>query len=93
MADTAAFQATVAGRVQGVFFRVFVTDHARELGLTGWVRNLPDGSVEVLAEGARPDLEKLVELLHQGPPASQVTDVRTRWTVYAGKYTEFAITR
>ena len=93
MADSAAFQATVAGRVQGVFFRIFVTEHARELGLTGWVRNLPDGSVEVTAEGEKASLEKLVELLRQGPPAASVTDVRTRWTGYTGRYTGFAITR
>ncbi|GAF85432.1 unnamed protein product, partial [marine sediment metagenome] len=53
MADSASLQATVYGRVQGVFFRAFVSRCARELGLTGYVGNLPDGAVEIMAEGER----------------------------------------
>ncbi len=69
MADPASLRATVRGRVHGVFFRAFVEDRARELNLYGYVRNRPDGTVEVRAEGERPKLEKLVEHLKAGPPA------------------------
>lgn len=93
MADLAAFHAKVSGRVQGVFFRAFVSQHARELGLTGWVRNLPEGSVEVTAEGERTGLEKLAHMVRQGPPASSVTNVEIHWAEYTGKYAGFGITR
>jgi acylphosphatase len=72
-------QATISGRVQGVGFRVFVLDHAERLGLRGYVRNLPDGRVFVVASGNRQALEELVRLLHRGPSAARVADVRTEW--------------
>ncbi|MBE7520218.1 MAG: acylphosphatase [Thermoflexaceae bacterium] len=63
----------VSGRVQGVGFRWFVRDVADELGLAGWVRNLPDGrTVEVLAEGPAAQLERLMEAVRRGPPGSYV---------------------
>lgn len=68
----------VTGRVQGVGFRYFVVRQARALGLTGWVRNLPDGTVEALAAGPGPAVEELEEALRQGPSASRVEDVRIR---------------
>ena len=71
--DLASVRAIVYGDVQGVFFRAFASRQARELGLTGYVRNLPDGeSVEVEAEGERNKLEELIGYLKVGPPAAKV---------------------
>ena len=71
--------ASVRGRVQGVGYRIFALREARALGLEGWVANQGDGSVRVVAEGPRPDLDALVERLGEGPPAGWVDEVRTRW--------------
>lgn len=71
--------AIVRGRVQGVNFRYYTTRTARRLGLTGWVANRRDGTVETLAEGEKPDLEALVDFLHQGSPAARVEDVDVDW--------------
>jgi acylphosphatase len=65
----------VRGRVQGVGYRYFVLRHAEELGLAGFARNLADGSVEVMAEGAEAALGKLESLLGEGPSFSHVTAV------------------
>jgi acylphosphatase len=65
----------VSGRVQGVFFRASTQREARQLGVTGYARNLPDGNVEVLACGEPSAVEALKEWLWSGPPASRVTDV------------------
>jgi acylphosphatase len=65
----------VHGMVQGVFFRASTRDEARRLGLAGWVRNLPDGSVEVLAEGRPEDVERLAAWCRRGPPAARVDNV------------------
>ena len=91
MTDSASLQATVYGRVQGVFFRDFVKGHARELGLAGYVRNLPDGAVEVQAEGDKRQLEKLIGYLKVGPPAAKVDEVITKWLEYTGSYSGFSV--
>lgn len=65
----------VSGRVQGVFFRAATEAAARRLGLTGWVRNLPDGSVELLACGEEAKLKELEQWLWQGPPRARVEQV------------------
>lgn len=65
----------VSGRVQGVCFRAAAADKARELGLGGWVRNLPDGRVELQARGPRDALDRFADWLHEGPPAARVDDV------------------
>ncbi len=67
--------ATVSGRVQGVGFRRYVLRWARSLGLTGWVRNEPDGTVRLVAEGDGPALDRLARLLWGGPPTADVADV------------------
>jgi acylphosphatase len=90
--DMASFTATVRGRVQGVFFRGFVQRNARRLGISGYVRNLPDGSVEVQAEGERARLKELEEHLRTGPPASSVREVVTDWSEYTGEHTGFYVT-
>ena len=91
MAEMASLQATVRGRVQGVFFRAFVEELAEQLNLTGYVRNRPGGVVEVTVEGERTNLEKLVERLKTGPPAAKVKDVITSWTEYTGNFSGFRI--
>ena len=91
MADLVSVQAVVYGYVQGVFFRAFVADRARELGVTGYVRNLPSGTVEVLAEGEREQLERLIGYLKVGPPHARVNKVVTKWSEYTGNYSGFRI--
>ena len=92
MADLASVQATVYGRVQGVFFRSFVSRQATQLGLTGYVRNLPDGrAVEVHAEGERKQLEELIGYLKIGPPGAKVQKVDTNWSEYTGRHSHFGI--
>ena len=91
MADLTSVQATVYGRVQGVFFRAFVAEQAHELGLTGYVRNLPLRAVEVVAEGERKQLEKLISYLKMGPPDAKVEKVVTNWSEYTGNYSGFRI--
>ncbi len=73
------FEATVEGRVQGVGYRMFTVRKAADLGLQGWVRNRPDGRVEVVAQGQEELLKNLVLELRQGPPSGRVDDLRLRW--------------
>jgi acylphosphatase len=73
----------VSGRVQGVFFRASTQRHARMLGVTGYARNLPDGSVEVLACGSESAVAQLRDWLWQGPPTSRVSEVECETTVTA----------
>jgi len=81
----------VSGVVQGVGFRWFVHHHARELGLSGWVSNLPDGSVEVVAEGPGEELERLLVLIEQGPRSALVADREVRWAEPEGLAGSFDI--
>jgi len=92
MADLFSVHAIVYGRVQGVFFRAFVSERAVELGLTGYVRNLRGReAVEVQAEGERDRLERLVDYLKIGPPAARVEKVAADWSGYTGDYSGFSI--
>ncbi len=85
------FHAIVHGIVQGVNFRYATRQEAQRLGVVGWVRNLPDGTVEVLAEGKRAALESLLSFLHKGPPAARVTRVDVEWGSASGTFTRFEI--
>lgn len=91
MSDAMSVQAVISGRVQGVFFRSFVGKCAQELGLGGYVRNLPGGEVEVLAEGDREQLEKLVGYLKTGPPGAVVKEAAVTWSGFSGRYSGFSI--
>ncbi len=71
--------ALVSGTVQGVGFREFVRRHALDLNISGYVENLDDGRVEVVAEGAREDLELLLVKLQMGPAHSEVQDIQSQW--------------
>jgi acylphosphatase len=91
VADKAQVHIVISGGVQGVFFRAAAADEARGLGLSGWVRNRPDGGVEILAEGARRNLEMLFAWAHQGPPAARVAEVEAEWSEYGGKLHGFEV--
>ena len=81
----------VEGYVQGVGFRYFVLDIANSLGITGWVRNRADGNVEVLAEGERPLLDKLLQALYRGPRSARVFNVTEEWHTASGEFSSFSI--
>jgi acylphosphatase len=85
-------QLFVRGRVQGVFFRASAQREARRLGITGWVKNRPDGAVEILAEGEEEGLKELIAWSHRGPSAARVERVDVRWRSFAGDYPDFRIT-
>ena len=91
MADLASVRVIVYGYVQGVFFRDFASRRATHLGLTGYVRNLPGGIVEVNAEGERKQLDQLIGYLKVGPPSAKVEKVVTNWSEYTGSYSGFRI--
>lgn len=81
----------VSGRVQGVFFRAGARDIARREGLVGFARNLPDGRVEVVAEGEEAGLRALVEYCRQGPPHARVDHIQVEWEEPRGGFTDFAV--
>jgi len=83
--------ATVEGRVQGVGYRYFVQETADLLGLSGWVRNRWNGDVEVVAEGDRQTLEKLLTALQRGPRAAYVARVTTEWLPATGEFGSFRV--
>jgi acylphosphatase len=85
--------AFVDGQVQGVGYRVFVSDLADVLKLNGWVRNLWDGRVEVVAEGERPILESFLTQLKRGPRGAYVTQVEATWEPACGEYNQFMVRR
>jgi acylphosphatase len=80
-----------AGRVQGVGFRKFVKKKADEMGVKGFVRNLPDGTVEVLAEADEETLKKFFKTIENGPPLASVNGVRYEFLEKEGGYDEFKI--
>jgi acylphosphatase len=81
----------VFGDVQGVFFRAGAQDQARRLGLSGWVRNLPDGSVEVVAEGEDGALKALLAWCMHGPAGASVAKVEHEWLAATGETGDFRI--
>ena len=81
----------VTGKVQGVFFRDFTRENAIRLGLTGWVRNVPAGGVELVVEGEKEKILQLVEKLRQGPPVSRVKEVSVNWQTHEGEFDDFSI--
>ncbi|MBI4041848.1 MAG: acylphosphatase [Deltaproteobacteria bacterium] len=83
--------AIIAGRVQGVFYRANTEAAAKKLGLTGWVRNLPNGRVELVAEGPQQALEKLLEWCRQGPPLARVTEIKESWEEATGEFKDFSV--
>jgi acylphosphatase len=90
LADTAA-HVTILGRVQGVNFRYYTVRKARELGVTGWVRNLHDGRVEATFEGDESSVREVVDWCHHGPPSARVIEVTVEWEPPTGSYKEFDV--
>lgn len=85
------FSARIYGRVQGVGFRFFAREVAGELGIVGYVRNMPDGGVEALAEGEESRLEEFLHLLRQGPRGACVDRVDVSWEQPTGAYDTFLV--
>ena len=81
----------VEGRVQGVFFRAYTRDEAVKLGLSGWVRNRTDGSVEAFIEGEKTAVEKMEQWLHEGSPHSLVKTIHTTEEALTGSTAAFEI--
>jgi acylphosphatase len=84
------FHATVSGLVQGVCFRYYTGREAKSLGLRGFVKNCPDGTVEVLAQGEKKALEGLAEWLHKGPSGASVKEVKITWEKEGLSYKSFS---
>lgn len=81
----------IAGKVQGVFFRASTREQARAHGLAGWVKNMPDGTVNAVLEGPAEDVEEVVEWAHDGPEAAQVDDVDVQWSEPQGDLQTFEV--
>ena len=89
--EEARLHAVVHGRVQGVNFRYYTRREASSLRLVGYVRNQPDGTVEVVAEGPRPALDRLLSFLRVGPSAAFVTQVDSEWSAGQGAFDRFEV--
>lgn len=83
--------AIIHGRVQGVGFRQSTVVRAQAIGCTGWVRNKPDGTVEVVAQGQTEQLERLAQFLRQGPTAARVDDIDLKWQSPQGTFDSFGV--
>ncbi len=91
MTEKKAVRANIEGRVQGVNFRMATAQAADRLGVYGWVRNKPDGSVEALLEGDADRVDAMIKWCHEGPPVASVTGVTVEEEGYTGRYTDFTI--
>ncbi len=83
----------IRGQVQGVGYRYFSRQVAERHGLTGWVRNLPDGDVESLLEGRESDIRSAIEAFQRGPAMARVEEVLIDWQEYRGEFSRFEIRR
>ena len=81
----------ISGRVQGVFFRYSANIQAKKWGITGWIKNLPDGRVEAISEGLDNDVEKILNWCYQGPEGAVVNNVKIDWQEYLGEFNTFNI--
>ena len=81
----------IDGRVQGVFYRGFIAELARNLGLGGWVRNLRDGRVEAVFEGGKKMIEKAIQECYIGPPGANVGHIEVKWEPYEGDLKGFSV--
>ena len=84
--------AIITGKVQGVFFRMETQRAARNYGVTGWVRNKMDGSVDAVMEGNEADVKSLIAWCQEGPPHARVNNVDVTWQDYTGKFAIFEVT-
>ena len=86
-------QLVVRGRVQGVFYRATAQREARQLGLTGWVKNRGDGTVEMVVEGDEDAVKDFLAWAQQGPATARVDKVETKWRSYTGEFSDFRIAK
>ncbi len=93
MVDRVRAHVFITGRVQGVAYRIETKWTAERLGVCGWVRNLPDGSVEALFEGAPEKVEEILEWCRRGPAPARVEAVDVRWESSTGGFVRFDVTR
>ncbi len=89
--DTLRAHVIVHGSVQGVWFRASTREEALRLSVTGWVRNLSDGSVEAVFEGAKKSVEEIVAWCHRGPSGAEVSKVDIAWEKFRGEFSQFDI--
>lgn len=82
---------TVHGKVQGVWYRAWTRDTAREMGVTGWVRNKSDGNVEGAAQGNEELIAEFLDRLHDGPPLARVTQVESQWVDADEQHASFKV--
>ena len=91
--DTLRAHIWVKGRVQGVGFRAHVEYYARQIGVTGWVRNVGYDTVEAVAEGESEDVNLFLSMVKQGPRASRVDESTVEWETPTGEFREFGVKR
>ena len=91
MAEKVRAHAIIKGRVQGVFFRMETREAAEQRGVTGWVRNKSDGTVEAVFEGEKDSVDAVVQWCKHGPAAAKVEDVELNWQTYDGEFTGFSV--
>jgi acylphosphatase len=89
--DNRRIRLKIEGRVQGVFFRASAAEAAIRLGVKGWVKNLRDGSVEIMAEGKKEELDAFIAWCRQGPPRAQVENVHVRQETFLGEFRDFRV--
>ncbi len=90
-AEAQRLSAQISGRVQGVGFRYFTRTTAQQLGVVGWVRNEPDGTVRLEAEGRQEALNTLLDAVHDGPPSARVEEVDVTWDAAQGEFEHFEV--
>lgn len=93
MSDEIRATIIVLGKVQGVFYRASAMEEAQRLGLSGFVKNLPDGAVEAVVEGERSPVEQFASWCRAGPPAARVDEVRVRFSPFRGEFRTFTLQR
>ena len=93
MSDRVRAEIVVKGRVQGVFFRASAQQEGLQLGLTGEVRNLPDGCVEAIVEGEKRAVEDFISWCRRGPPSARVEDVEVKLRPCRDEFRTFSVTR
>jgi len=93
MSDESRAHVRIYGTVQGVTFRASTRRECRNRGLVGWVQNLRDGSVEAVIEGAREDVDEVVDWAHEGPPRADVENLDVEWEEPTGEFGEFRVRR
>ncbi len=91
MSERVRAHVIVSGRVQGVFFRAEARQAARRTGVSGWVRNLPDGTVEAVFEGTRAQVDAMLDWCRQGPPTARVDDLQVQEQAATGAFAGFDV--